>query len=109
MGGLIFPACIVIAKAMATGAKARLPCLGRITEENAGRPLHPLSRRTVEPALDSQAPVAAIADMASDDQPAQIVIIDGVVTDHATYPAAIRSRDAASRPISARLRATPQA
>ena len=106
---MVFPARIVIAKAMAAGTKACLPCLGRVAEENAGRPLHPLSQRTVEPAVDSQAPVAAMADMAGDDQPAQIVIIDGVVTDHATYPAAIRSRDAASRPISARLRATPQA
>ena len=111
--GLLFPAGIIGAKAMATGPKAGVTCLGLVTEKDTAVPLHPFARRTVKPSIDVQVPVATIADMPAKDQPTQIFIINGVVTDHhditRAWPAAARSRTAASRPISACLRAVPQA
>ena len=84
---------------------------GLVGKEDAVVALHPFAGRAVQPPVDSQRAVAAIADMPAKNQPAQILIINGTVPDHAEtcQPAAARSRAAASRPISACLRATPQA
>ena len=86
---------------------------GLVGKEDAVVALHPFAGRTVKPSIDAQVPVATIADMPAKDQPTQIFIINGVVTDHhditRAWPAAARSRTAASRPISACLRAVPQA
>ena len=77
------PAKITLPKTMAAGAEPGPPRLVLASEEDAGAPGHPPSRGTVEAAIDSQAPVAAIAYMARRDQPAQVIIIDGVMPDHA--------------------------
>ena len=98
---------------MAAGPKAGGTCFGRVTKKDAGVSVHPLSRRAVQPSIDAQTPVAAIADMPAKDQAAHILIIYGRMPDRhslaAPCSAAARSRAAASRPISACLRALPQA
>ena len=84
---------------------------GLVSKEDAVVALHPFAGRAVQPPVDSQRAIAAIADMPAKNQPAQILIINGIVPDHAEtcQPAAARSRAAASRPISACLRGVPQA
>ena len=96
---------------MTAGPEAGGARRGLVGKEDAGATTHPPAGRAVQPSVDSQLAVAAIADMPAKNQPAQILIINGTVPDHAEtcQPAAARSRAAASRPISACLRAMPQA
>ena len=70
---------------------------GLVSKEDAVVALHPFAGCAVQPPVDSQRAIAAIADMPAKNQPAQILIINGTVPDHAETLSARRGQVARRR------------